>query len=129
MCIRDSFRFGHNAHNPFQSGITVFFFQSGNADNAVIGNIDFGIGFLGNFTNNLTAGTDNFTDFINRNFNRDNSRSLVGNMRTQMCIRDRLKGKRTFGIFLYERSNKILERRKRSVHLSTRAFLHSQNLY
>ena len=77
------FRFGNNTHNPFQSGLAVFFFNRSDFNNAIVGNINFGIGLFGNFTDNLTAGTDNFADFVNRNLNCDNARCTVRNMRTR----------------------------------------------
>ena len=69
------FRFGNNTHNPFQSGLAVFFFNRSDFNNAIVGNINFGIGLFGNFTDNLTAGTDDVADLVGRNLDGDDTRS------------------------------------------------------
>lgn len=67
MIVFALFGYGDDTVDNFNGCVCVFLVNSGNIYRSIIVNINFGIGFFNDFTDNFSAGADDFTNLVYRN--------------------------------------------------------------
>ena len=68
MIVFALFGYGDDTVDNFNGCVCVFLVNSGNIYSYVIVNINFVIGLFNDFTDNFSAGADDFANLVYRNF-------------------------------------------------------------